>query len=92
MNVEKKMKDIPLVGYADKFSLEPDEKINFKVSSKSADVFSRIKQKKVGKNKFLCGLLSPHSQPSRYYLEARGKRSTIVTARGTRKAEKYIFK
>ena len=34
------MKDIPLVGYADKFSLEPDEKINFKVSSKSTKPYS----------------------------------------------------
>ena len=36
----RKMKDIPLVGYADKFSLEPDEKINFKVSSKSTKPYS----------------------------------------------------
>ena len=34
------MKDIPLVGYADKFSLEPDEKISFKVSSKSTKPYS----------------------------------------------------
>ena len=34
------MKEIPLVGYADKFSLEPDETINFKVSSNSTRPYS----------------------------------------------------
>ncbi len=34
------MEDIPLVGYADKFSLEPDETINFKVSCKSTKPYS----------------------------------------------------
>ena len=57
-----------------------------KVSANSAYRFSRTKQKKVEKNKFLCKLFNPPSQLSRYF-EARGKRSTIVTARGTRKAE-----
>ena len=34
------MKEIPLVGYADKFSLEPGETINFKVSSNSTRPYS----------------------------------------------------
>ena len=38
------------------------------------------------KSKFLYALLSDHRLPSRYF-EARGKRSTIVTARQTRTAE-----
>ena len=34
------MNDIPLVGYADNFSLEPNETINFKISSKSTKPYS----------------------------------------------------
>ena len=64
-----------------------------KVSARSADECSITSQKKIEKNKNLCKLLSSHSQRSRY-VEARGKQSTIVTARGLVKLKAtriYVF-
>ena len=45
---------------------------------------------KLEKNKNLYRQLSAHGLLSRYYFKARGKRSTIVTARVTRKAERRL--
>ena len=39
MSYWKKMVEIPITGYADRFSLTPGEKINFKVSSVSKEPF-----------------------------------------------------
>ena len=62
-----------------------------KFSARSAEGISRTTQNKIEKNKFLPRPFQGYLRLSRYYLVARGKRSTIVTASVTRKAENLHF-
>ena len=62
-----------------------------KLLARSADRISRTRQKKIKKPENLYRSFQRHLRLYRYYLVALGKRSTIVTARATRKAEKLDF-